>query len=108
MISVPSYFSELERKALLDACKIAEISVSRLFNESSAVALSYGMFRKSELTSTPKNIIFVDFGHSKLSAYCASFTKEKCQILAESHARNVGCRNIDWELARYFGNKFKQ
>ena len=79
---------------MLDACKIAEISVSRLFNESSAVALSYGMFRKSELTSTPKNIIFVDFGHSKLSAYCASFTKEKCQILAESHARNVGCRNI--------------
>jgi len=79
---------------LLDACKIAEISVSRLFNESSAVALSYGIFRKSELTSTPKNIIFVDFGHSKLSAYCASFTKEKCQILAESHARNVGCRNI--------------
>lgn len=83
-----------ERKALLDACKIAEISVTRLFNESSAVALSYGIFRKQDLTASPKVVIFVDLGHSKMSAYCAQFTNEKCQILAEKHAKNVGCRNM--------------
>ena len=77
MISVPSYYTERERKALLDSCKIAEISVPRLFNESSAVALSYGIFRRNELTTTAKNILFVDFGHSKMSAYCAAFTKDK-------------------------------
>ena len=36
IISVPSYWTDIERKALLDACKIAEITVPRLFNESSA------------------------------------------------------------------------
>ena len=36
VISVPSFFTEQERKALLDAAKIAEINVVRLFNEESA------------------------------------------------------------------------
>jgi len=91
----------------LDACKIADISVTRLFNETSAVALSYGIFRRKELSSTPKNVVFVDLGYSKLSAFCASFTNEKCTVLAEAHARNVGCRNIDWDLLTHFAGKFK-
>lgn len=36
VISVPSYFTEAERKALLDAAKIAGINVVRLINESTA------------------------------------------------------------------------
>lgn len=36
MLSVPNYYTEQERKALLDAAKLAEINVVRLFNESSA------------------------------------------------------------------------
>jgi len=27
--------------------------------------------------------------------------------LAEEHARNVGCRNIDWEVLKHFSAKFK-
>lgn len=27
--------------------------------------------------------------------------------MAESHARNVGCRNIDWDLLTHFAAKFK-
>jgi len=103
---VPSYYTEQERKALLDACKIADINVTRLFNETSAVALSYGIFRRKELSATPKHVVFVDLGYSKLSAFCASFTNEKCSIVAESHARNIGCRNMDWDLLTYFSEKF--
>ena len=46
VISVPSYYNEKERKAVLDACKIAEINAVKLINKSFAVALSYGFFRK--------------------------------------------------------------
>jgi heat shock protein 4 len=81
--------------------------VTRLFNETSAVALSYGIFRRSQLSKDPKNVVFVDLGNSKLSAFCASFTNEKCCILAEAHARNTGCRNIDWDLLKHFSGKFK-
>lgn len=78
VLSVPGYYTEFERKALLDACKVAEISVARLFNETSAITLSYGIFRKAELSTTPRNVVFVDLGHSKLSVFCSSFTKDKC------------------------------
>lgn len=49
VLSVPSYFTEKERKALLDAAKIADLKVSRIISESSAVTLSYGLFRKADL-----------------------------------------------------------
>ena len=47
VLSVPNYYTEHERKALLDAGRLAEINIVRLFNESSAIALSYGIFRKA-------------------------------------------------------------
>jgi molecular chaperone DnaK (HSP70) len=47
VIAIPTYFTQFERKAILDAAKIAELGVTRLINESTAVALDYGMFRKS-------------------------------------------------------------
>jgi molecular chaperone DnaK (HSP70) len=49
VVAVPSYLTQTERKALLDAAKIAELNVTRLINDSTAIALDYGMFRKSDL-----------------------------------------------------------
>lgn len=72
VLSVPSYYTENEKKAFLDACKIAELKVARIISESSAVTLSYGLFRKKELPEKNKdarNVVFIDFGHSKLSAF---------------------------------------
>jgi heat shock protein 4 len=48
VISVPNYFTQQERLALLDACKVSEIKVQRLLNESAAIALQYGLYRRSE------------------------------------------------------------
>lgn len=46
VIAVPPFMTQAERKAVLDAARIAEIHATRLINESTAVALDYGMFRK--------------------------------------------------------------
>jgi len=69
-------------------------------NETSAISLSYGLFRKGELgdVNNPRNVIFVDFGHSKLSAFIGTFTKENCKVMAQVHERNLGIRDIDWLL----------
>lgn len=99
VISVPSYYTESERKALKDACNIAGLKPLRLFNESSAIALSYGIFRKNELDpTTPRNVAFVDFGHSKFSCFIGSFTKEKLSIVSQIHERNLGARDMDWAV----------
>lgn len=49
-------------------------------NEHVAVALSYGIFRRKEFSSTPRHVAFVDFGHSHTSVYVANFTSEKLII----------------------------
>jgi len=49
VLTIPSYCSNVERQALLDAAKIADLKVQRVINESTAVALQYGFFRKRDL-----------------------------------------------------------
>ena len=83
VISVPSYYTEAERKSLKDACKIAGLSPVKLLNENSAICLSYGLFRKTELEATvPRYVAFVDFGHSKFSCFVGEFYNEKVRIVA--------------------------
>ena len=76
VVAVPPYLTQNERKAYLNAAKIAELNVVKLINDSTAISLDYGMFRMGELTENPRNVLFIDFGHSKLSVFCCSFTKE--------------------------------
>lgn len=109
VLSVPGYFTEKERHALLDAARIAEVNVLRLFNEESAVALGYGIFRRADLDATvARNVVFVDLGHSKCSSYVASFTKEKLKVLSIVHERNLGARDFDWSLLEFLAKKFNE
>ena len=56
--------------------------------------MDYGSFKKSEM-GDGKNILFVDFGYSKLSASLVKFTESKMDIVYEKADRNLGCRDID-------------
>jgi heat shock 70kDa protein 4 len=59
---------------VLDACDIAHLKCIRLINESTAVGLTYGFFRKSDLhDKDPRYVVFVDLGHCKLTVTVASF-----------------------------------
>ena len=48
VISVPAYFNDNQRKATLAAADMAELKVTRLINEPTAAALSYGIGHSSE------------------------------------------------------------
>jgi heat shock protein 4 len=84
VLSVPAYYNVFERRALLDAAAIGGMKVSRLINESTAVAIDYALNRRSEfLQNSPKYVLFVDFGHSKLSLTTISFTREKVAVVCQ-------------------------
>lgn len=106
-ISVPAYFTEVERRALLDAAAIADVKCVRLMNDTTASALSYGLFRQKELTDEPRNVAIVDMGHSKLSVAIVAFTKDKLQILSKAYDRHLGGRDFDWMLMEHFAEEFK-
>jgi heat shock protein 4 len=49
VIAVPSYATNTERQAWLDAAEIAGIKCIRLLNDSTAICYNYGFFRKADL-----------------------------------------------------------
>ncbi|KAJ2950678.1 hypothetical protein O0L34_g8937 [Tuta absoluta] len=108
VISVPSYFTNAERNALLDAAHIAGLNVLRLMNETTATALAYGIY-KQDLPAPeekPRNVIFVDFGHSSLQVAAAAFNKGKLRVLATANDPYCGGRDIDLALAEHFCQDF--
>lgn len=108
VISVPSYFTNTERNALLEAASIAGLNVLRLMNETTATALAYGIY-KQDLPAPeekPRNVVFVDFGHSSLQVAACAFNKGKLRILATATDPQCGGRDIDMALADYFCQDF--
>lgn len=64
VLSVPVYFGESERYAMLNAAQIAGLNCLRLINENTATALAYGIFKTDLPETEPVNVAFVDVGHS--------------------------------------------
>ena len=109
VIAIPPYLTQQERNGILAAAKIAEINVTRLINESTAVALDYGIFRKADLdVKEARNVLFIDFGHSKLSVFCCSFVKEEMNVLYQDYARNIGCRDLDHLMYEFYQGVFEK
>lgn len=109
VIAVPPYYSAVERQAVLDACRIGNIHCLKLVNEDTAVALSYGFFRRKEFDEkNARNVAFLDFGHAKTTVTIASFTQKKVKILARAFSRNLGARNFDKSLLEKIGGEFEK
>ncbi|XP_072941681.1 97 kDa heat shock protein isoform X2 [Epargyreus clarus] len=108
VISVPSYFTNAERNSLLDAASIAGLNVLRLMNETTATALAYGIYKQDlpAAEEKPRNVVFVDFGHSSLQVSACAFNKGKLRVLATSSDPCCGGRDIDMALAEHFCQDF--
>lgn len=109
VISVPSFFTHAERKALLDAASISGLNVLRLLNESTATALAYGIYKQDlpNPEEKPRNVIFVDCGYSSLQVSACAFNKGKLKMLACASDPNLGGRDFDVILADHFAEEFK-
>lgn len=107
VIACPVFFTNAERKALLDAAQIAGLNVLRLMNETTATALAYGFYKNDLFEDKPRNVIFVDFGHSSLQASACAFTKGKLKMLASTWDQ-IGGRDIDLALGDYFAKEFQE
>ena len=52
VITVPAFFNQAERRAVLQAARMAGLKVLQLINDNTATALSYGVFRRKDINST--------------------------------------------------------
>jgi len=107
VVSVPSYFTDAERRALLDSAKMSGLNVLKLMNDTTATALAYGIYKQDlpESDKPSRNVVFVDCGHTGTQVAAASFNKGKLSMLASSNT-NSGGRVFDDEICKYFIKDF--
>lgn len=109
VITVPGYYTDCQRRAVLAAAQIGNVKVLRVVNEHAAIAFSYGIFRAPELPdSTPIKVAFVDMGDASTTVFIASFTKAGAVINSVAFEPNLGGRDFDATIATVFNSQFKE
>ncbi|KAG6500822.1 hypothetical protein ZIOFF_040677 [Zingiber officinale] len=106
-IGIPVYFNDLQRRAMLDASTIAGLHPLRLFHETTATALAYGIYKTDLPENDQINVAFVDVGHASIQVCIASYKKGQLKILAHSYDQSLGGRDFDEAIFKYFAAKFK-
>ncbi|KAF7326636.1 Actin-like ATPase domain-containing protein [Mycena venus] len=71
VITVPPYFSQFQRDAVVDAVEVAGMRTLTLINDGTAVAVNYAMTRTF---STPEYHVIYDAGASSIRATVVSFS----------------------------------
>ncbi|XP_010925328.1 heat shock 70 kDa protein 14 [Elaeis guineensis] len=107
-IGIPVYFTDLQRRAVLDAAAIAGLRPLRLFHETTATALAYGIYKTDLPENDQLNVAFVDVGHASMQVCIAGYKKGQLKILAHAYDRCLGGRDFDEALFKHFASKFKE
>lgn len=107
VIGVPGNYGDAQRRALINAARIAGLSCLRVMSEHTAVALDYGIYRQASFDETkPTNVVFVCGGQSLLIVSVVSFTKQGLKVLSD--VIDVDCvgRNFDLAIIKKFTDPF--
>uniref|UniRef100_A0A1D1Y0R5 Heat shock protein Hsp88 n=1 Tax=Anthurium amnicola TaxID=1678845 RepID=A0A1D1Y0R5_9ARAE len=110
VISVPGWFTDIQRRSILDAAEIAGFNCLRLMNDTTASALGYGITKTDlpEDKDKPRNVVFADIGHSCYSVTVVSFVKGQLTVRSTAYDRHFGGRDFDQLLVNHFAEIFKE
>ena len=115
VITVPPFWAQDERQALLDAAELAGMNVLGLMNENSAVAMKYAIDKKYD-ASKEHNVVFYDMGSTSVKTSLVSFytdtsgkkEKDAFKVLAVAWDEGCGGHIIDSRLATRFAKEFDE
>lgn len=109
VMSVPAWFTDVQRRALIDAADIAGLRTLRLINDTTAAALGYGI-TKLDLPGPeekPRRVAFIDIGHSNYTCSIVEFKKGELAVKSTAFDRHFGGRDFNLALVNHFQKEFK-
>lgn len=95
VITIPPYFNQWERKAVMDAAEIAGLKVYALMNDETAVALNYAMTRNFD---SNQYHIFYDMGAGSTVASLVEFSNV---VTMDKYKRNVSVPTLTVKAVGY-------
>lgn len=110
VIAVPAWYTDAQRRAIIDAAEISGLKILRLINETTATALGWGI-TKTDLPGPeekPRRVAFVDIGHSNYTVSIVEFRKGELKVISTAYDRHFGGRNFDKAIVDHFAAEFKE
>ncbi|KAL6719832.1 adenyl-nucleotide exchange factor sse1 [Lecanora helva] len=110
VISVPAWFTDVQRRAIIDAAEVSGLKLLRLINDTTATALGYGIPRTDLPTAEekPRRVAFVDIGHSDYTCSIVEFKKGELAVKSTAYDRHFGGRDFDKALIQHFAKEWKE
>jgi len=102
VITVPAYFTDEQRRATVEAGKLAGFKVERIINEPTAAALTYGIDRLTE----NEHVLVYDLGGGTLDVTLLEMFDGVLEVKASSGNNHLGGKDFDEKLIKYFIDKF--
>lgn len=108
VISIPPYWTDCERQAMMQAAEIVGLNVLKLMHDTSAAALAYGIY-KTELPdeANANHVMIFDLGHGDTTVSICAFSKGKLVVKAVA-SETVGARDLDMLVARHCAAQWKE
>uniref|UniRef100_A0A914I6H6 Hypoxia up-regulated protein 1 n=1 Tax=Globodera rostochiensis TaxID=31243 RepID=A0A914I6H6_GLORO len=119
VVTVPSYFGQVERAAVEAAAKIADLNLLQLLGSGTAAGLNYGVFRHKEITQ-PQTLLIYDVGSTKTLVTIVQFrvvneSKEgssnsypQVETIGVGYDRALGGHHLTLRLREHLVKAFKQ
>uniref|UniRef100_A0A8C9SXW0 Hypoxia up-regulated protein 1 n=1 Tax=Scleropages formosus TaxID=113540 RepID=A0A8C9SXW0_SCLFO len=117
VITVPAFFNQAERRAVLQGAQMAGLKVLQLINGNTAVALNYGVFRRKDINSTAQNVMFYDMGSGSTVATIVTYqmvktkdsgTQPQLQIQGVGFDRTLGGFEMELRLRNHLAKLFNE
>ncbi|ORY87254.1 HSP70-domain-containing protein, partial [Neocallimastix californiae] len=99
VITVPAYFNDSQRRATIDAGRIAGLNVLKIINEPTAAAIAYNYNNKSK---GDENILIIDFGEGTYDASIIHINDSNITVKATVGDTHLGGEDFNNRLVDHF------
>jgi len=111
VLGAPVYYTDAQRRALIDAAEIAGVKCLKILNEPVASALGYGFYRldlPDKDKDPPLILLFIDVGHSVSQVSVIAFNKDSLKVLGSAFDKTLGGASYDKILVDRFAAEIKE
>ncbi len=107
VITVPAYFTEVQRKATEDAARIAQLNPRLLINEPTAAAIAYGL-EKFKDSGEKKTLLIYDLGGGTFDVSVITVDEGQISVVGTSGNDHLGGGDFDNTMTEWAINEIKR
>lgn len=107
VITVPAYFTEMQRHATYEAGQLAGLQVMRIINEPTAAALAYGINRVASGHTKERKCLVYDLGGGTFDVTILSVGGDQLNVLSIGGDHRLGGKDWDDRIIAYIEEHVK-